>query len=1041
MGFVFAGKLRWSSLVPLFLTLCAADARAFAVEPAAEFVQGLQARGLHSLALDYLEEMKTSPLANDAVRRQIPYLRGEALIEQSRQSPDPAIRTKLLDEARQELEQFAESNPHSIEGAEAQLQLATVQITRGQQLVSQALQLPAGVAYDAQRKSFGHDARVAFADARDMFGRAEAVYSAELDKLPPTTSAEASSDTGSKRQEYRSRVAQLRFMSAQTRFEEARSYPPAADEFRKLNETAAQDLSTIYDEFARTMLVGLYARLYEGRCYQAMGSYQLALGCYEEIIGKDNVLPQFRKLIASAIHRKAEVLVAEKKYDAAIAACRGCVKDAHKDEAAQPEWLGVRFQLAQALLKKGDALPAESAEHRKLLAEARDFFQTVAKTPGEYQLAARTAAAKAGGAKKAGEKATDKGEPKTFQAAYELGKEALDSYNSAKTAIPSAEKNNPEAVPELQAQMKEGKEDARRLFRQAISLVEADTDLKQVNEVRYFLCWLYWESGDYYRAAVLGEFIVQRYPSHPAAGSAAKIAMASFERLYNEAIAGNGKKDNGDFEGSHMAEMAQLITKRSPGTEDADSAFSVLVSYAIRSGRIDQAEKMVGEASTQSKPRLELQLGNAMWARYWEKSQPGQATPPDEAALAKLKSTAVKYLQSGFDSLKKEANVSALGAMTGLFLAQALLAEGKYAEAIEVLEDEKAGPLKLLAAANPTARRAEYSVDAYNAALRAYVSVSPPQEDKALEILQSLEKAVKASADAAKADEQLNRIYVGLGGALQKQMEDLRAAGKDQEAKRVATAFAKFVDRIGAQQGSANWATRVWLAQTYYAMADEHRASEKHGAAAPIGAVARVYFTKSRDAYQSLLKDATSDPKLPPSDGAVLAAKMQLGECYRALGQFDKALDSFSEILKQKESSLVVQRAAAMTYAERGQQEHVKWFENAIHGGNKTKPDGPNLIWGWVKISTVTAQAARKDKTFRDSFFDARLNIAKCRYQAAMKKLGKERQDDLTNAKLGIQSLARVYPDFGGEKWKPQFTELLKNIERDENNLPKKAGE
>src|SRR5215213_3874605 len=317
MGFVFAGKLRWNSLVPLVLTLIAADVRAFAVEPTAEFVQGLQARGLHSLALDYLEEMKTSPLANDAVRRQIPYLRGEALIEQSRQSPDPATRAKLLDEARQELERFAEANPHSIEGAEAQLQLATVQMTRGQELVAQSLQLPKDAAYDAQRKSFGHDARVMFAEARETFGRAEAIVSAELDKLPPTMSAEARSDTGSKRQEYRSRV------------EEAQSFPPASDEFRKLNETAAQELSTLYDEFARTMLVGLYARLYEGRCYQALGKFQEALGCYEEIIGKDNVLPPFRKLIASAVYRKAEVLIAQEKYDAAIEACRAAVKDAH----------------------------------------------------------------------------------------------------------------------------------------------------------------------------------------------------------------------------------------------------------------------------------------------------------------------------------------------------------------------------------------------------------------------------------------------------------------------------------------------------------------------------------------------------------------------------------------------------------------------------------------------------------------------------------------------------------------------------------------
>ena len=60
--------------------------------------------------------------------------------------------------------------------------------------------------------------------------------------------------------------------------------------------------------------------------------------------------------------------------------------------------------------------------------------------------------------------------------------------------------------------------------------------------------------------------------------------------------------------------------------------------------------------------------------------------------------------------------------------------------------------------------------------------------------------------------------------------------------------------------------------------------------------------------------------------------------------------------------------------------------------------------------------------------------------QAAMKKDGDARRDDLSNAKQGIQSLARIYPDFGGEKWKPLFEGLLKDIQRDENNLPKKTG-
>src|SRR4029079_8843006 len=147
--------------------------------------------------------------------------------------------------------------------------------------------------------------------------------------------------------------------------------------------------------------------------------------------------------------------------------------------------------------------------------------------------------------------------------------------------------------------------------------------------------------------------------------------------------------------------------------------------------------------------------------------------------------------------------------------------------------------------------------------------------------------------------------------------------------------------------------------QTYYSMANQRKQDDKEGANKEVGNVARAYFSKSRDAYQKLIAEAAADPKLAPGAAAVLAAKMQLGECYRSLGQFDKAIDSFSEILKQKEASLAVQRAAAMTYAERGQHEDARWFENAIHGGNKAKADGQNLIWGWVKISTVAARAAR----------------------------------------------------------------------------------
>ena len=110
--------------------------------------------------------------------------------------------------------------------------------------------------------------------------------------------------------------------------------------------------------------------------------------------------------------------------------------------------------------------------------------------PSEFQLAARAAVTAL-----APDDGEQREEPKSFQAAYDLGKDALASYNAAKLALPTAENNNPEGVPELEAQMQQGKEDARHYFRLATTLIEDDTDLKLVNEVRYFLCWLYWEAG------------------------------------------------------------------------------------------------------------------------------------------------------------------------------------------------------------------------------------------------------------------------------------------------------------------------------------------------------------------------------------------------------------------------------------------------------------------------------------------------------------------------------------------------------------------
>jgi tetratricopeptide (TPR) repeat protein len=453
---------------------------------------------------------------------------------------------------------------------------------------------------------------------------------------------------------------------------------------------------------------------------------------------------------------------------------------------------------------------------------------------------------------------------------------------------------------------------------------------------------------------------------------------------------------------------------------------------------------LLAEASEQSRPRLELQLGNALWGRFLELSQARSTQPLDPAALEALKKSALKYLHNGFEYAGTTGDMSESAAMAALYLAQADLSDGEYDQAISRLEDPQRGPLALIAQEHSVADSPQYVLEAYKAALRAYILVTPPQQQKAIDAMNSLEQAVQSrTIGRGEASQQLTRIYVALGVALQKQIDDLAGLGRGTEAKQLTEGFIKFLDRIAAQPAEMDWPTGAWVAQSYFSLSmssnraaspaqsrsDERVPASHEPPSIPDGDPARDHLVKARRAYEQLVLAASKRPNNAPDDNAVLVAKVQLGECYRALGEHQKALDTFSGILKDREASLTVQRAAAYTYQQRGQVEDPKWFERAIHGGYTLRATGQNRIWGWLKISQVAARAARSDKKYHDTFFEARLNVARCRYLAAMKSSETERADNLTRAQQSIQSLARLYPDLGGETWRGQFQALLEQIQ------------
>src|SRR5207249_1376038 len=103
-------------------------------------------------------------------------------------------------------------------------------------------------------------------------------------------------------------------------------------------------------------------------------------------------------------------------------------------------------------------------------------------------------------------------------------------------------------------------------------------------------------------------------------------------------------------------------------------------------------------------------------------------------------------------------------------------------------------------------------------------------------------------------------------------------------------------------------------------------------------------------------------------------------------------------------------------------------YVRAIVGARPDKgKNDKNTIWGWGEIARMTANNAQ----YRDQFYDARYNLALCRYQYALALSdAKEKTKQLKLAKSDIALTAGLYPDLGGDEKKKQYDNLLKNIQK-----------
>jgi Tetratricopeptide repeat len=1006
-------------------------------EPAQAFLEALRERNYFDMALEYLATAENNPAIPASFKATILYEKGTTLVQGAKFQRDSALREQQLDEAQKVLQQFVTAQPGSLYAIAARSELGTVMINRAENRVEKAKK-----ATPAETATLHKQARELYEQGGKVFADLVEELRAKLKTYPAALDEKKEAKKAEERDRYRQDFLQAQLLGAATREAIADAMAKDSKEWTATLTAAADAYKKIYEDY-RTRIAGLYARMYQGRCFQKMGKHKEATALFNELLANPDSPDAFRTLKMKVMSLAVDSWIAQQLYPEIVDRAGKIIEAARPSEERSDEMVAMRMAVARACKAYADQLKAKNprdAEIRRLMRTGRTYVTYLTKFPNDYQEAARRLLPEFVGGD--AETATARPDPKTFVDAKNAAKDAIDGMQTAnlllKTLPGRLATLKPAERGEVQKQLEEaktnsakGQTDAMHYCRLALKLADTETDINDLNLVRYLLCYLLYSEKSYFDSIVIGDFLAKRYPDSQGARQCAKIVLASYVNLYAESAS-----EDKEFETHEIVAMADFIVKKWPDQPEADEALNTLIPFMIRAGKLDQALAYLGKIPTESPQRggAELKTGQALWASYlsnskqirdWENGvQPlpeGTDMAAEKKELEDLKSRARKTLSDGVERMRQTGEASKVLATAVLSLAQIYVDTNEAEQAVKLLEDPKIGALTLVENDDPSVQDEGIAEETYKTALRANISSlargSSTKEtiEKARRLMDSLKKRMMENPQG---QQMLVAIYVSLARDLQQQMEIADPAAK----KALGVGFETFLKEVAADATELN--VLNWVGDTYLGMGESFGTTLRS-----LTPESKSYFLKAGETYQKILDKGKNDTTfLPPA--MATSIRIKLAKAKKYIGDYIAARDILELILKATPTMLPAQLEAAKLYQDwggtgKGQQDN---YHRAIVGArpDKAKND-KNTIWGWGEIARMTANNAQ----FKEQFYDARYNLALCRYQYALAQVDAKKKTDLLKlAKSDIALTAGLYPELGGEEKRKQYDNLLKNIQK-----------
>jgi hypothetical protein len=1022
----FTLRAAWAAF-GLFIGLAAGLS---AEEPYLEFVTGLRSRGYYDFAEQYLRDLQQDGRVPADVKAVVAYELGVTIRDSARALLIPEEQRQRLDEAQAAFEQFAKAAPQHELAGRANSERAKILVEKARVDLWDA----DGTSESAKKQQLRESARKYVGMSREIYATAAEQLKKNFESFPgfiPQEEREKIQQREAAEAEY----IQAQLNLAETTYWDAQTYDHADAKRKEALSTAMEEFEKIHTAY-RSMIGGLLARLWQGKCLEEIGQKEgidAALGIYGELLRHDGSSTSMLALQSKAQQFQLICYNHDTKKEYRLInqlATEWLKSEANRRLKATETGKGIEWEQARALEKLGDERTVPENERTTYLNQALNIARGLARRAGPHKAPAAGMVARI--STKLGR---DSNDPTDFNSAYgradELFNQAQEITKQISAAV--AAKKSTEAQSHAEARKGVAAE-LTRMLGLALQLADKSSEQALVRRSELLLAVSYlWQERSYEATAVSEYFLRNHSNAQPDMLSlAGNIAITSLQDAYLRA-----PKEDREFEKEHTLALAAMVSTRWPNSDLADKANLNVGGLLFDGGDYDGAAQAWLKIPNSSKTYgvAQLKAGSAFFELYTRKAHLEASERPPAEQLAQWLADAEKYLQQGVDLEAKA--TPAESENRDLLLGKLALAQVRNRIGVYKTQGAKLGSIELITAEPHALTKAvqtppgetrpddpgsikgrQMASLVYQELLRAQIGAK--DIDAARDARTKLEE-VGAGGDTAA----LTQIFVQFGRQLQDELEQLKASGANDRLKEVRDGFEAFLsdlyDREDAQQ---TFNSLLWIAETYASL----------GESAEDDLIkSQDYFNRSANAYDRIITRGATDPAflVSPSNGPIVRIRML--ECRLRQKDYEAAEKVLFEVLKESPSNPGTQQSGARLYQEWAEMGDSSKLQYALNGRKE-----PVVLWGWGELANkMRGQVGNAD--LQQLYYEATYRYAQSYHQQAAKQSGDDRKKSLENALLVFDTFTRTsrnVPQDVYDRMNTLYKSLLSDAGQADSDMP-----